>query len=178
MIAKLLLAFAILLVQETITFTSVIFSTHRGLYPVIVIHLLFLLATLIDIGVGYFVGSFFKKKFPKSRFARFMDKAADKLSLRKEKYRRWLALLILGNFSFPWINACIAGYLELPFWESAFFNFLGDIFWYASIWMIAIGASALFKNFFTGLVVAVAAALGIAVLIGIIKSRKSYGREK
>ncbi len=172
MIAKSILAFLILLVQETVTFTSLIFATHRGVYPVFLINILFLVATTVDIFVGYFIGVFFKKKFLNSKIAKWVDTTAKSFSLHENKYKRWVVLFLLGNFSFPWINAIIAGYLEFPFWESALFNFLGDMVWYVSIWLIVIGVGAIFKNVYSELIVAVLLALAIMLLLKFLKSIK------
>ena len=172
MIAKSLLAFLILLVQETATFTSLLFATHRGAYPSILIHILFLIATWVDIFIGYFVGGFFKKKFLNSKIAKWVDTMAKSFSLHENKYKRWVALFLLGNFSFPWINATIAGYLQFPFWESALFNFLGDVVWYVTIWLIVIGVGAIFKNIYFGLIVAILFALAIMLLLKFLKSIK------
>ncbi|MDB4984482.1 MAG: hypothetical protein JWM20_661 [Patescibacteria group bacterium] len=174
MIAKLLLAFAVLLLQETATLTSLIFATHKGVYPASVIHILFLIATLIDIVAGYFLGRFLKRKFPRSKVGAFVDRLAKLFSFRESRYKRWLALFLLGNFSFPWLNSCIAGYMELPFWESAFFNLLGDILYYASLWLIAIGAASLFKNFYYGLIAAIVFGMAVILVIRFLRSKK-YG---
>jgi hypothetical protein len=53
---------------------------------------------------------------------------------------------LLGNFSFPYINAFIAAWLDVPFWESFFWLFVGNMIWYGLMWLVVIGVSSVVHN--------------------------------
>ena len=146
MFGKITLLFLGLVVQEIISFNALIFATHHGLYNPILVHILFLVATIFDIGIGYWIGLILRKKTHTNKVTISIQKISDRFSLSTKKYRRWTMLFLLGNFSFPYINSCIAGYLGMPFWESSFFIFLGDLVWYVSIWLVVLGVSSVIKN--------------------------------
>jgi membrane protein YqaA with SNARE-associated domain len=147
MFGKIVFLFVGLFVQELITFNALILATHQGYFPIILIHALFIIATIIDIIVGFYLGRYLHNKSSQTKIATYIQKISDRFSTTK-KYHRWLALLILGNVSFPYVNSCIAGYLGMPFWESSFFIFLGDVIWYISLWGIVLGISSITKNIY------------------------------
>ena len=139
MIAKFIFLFVGLVLQEMFTLNALVFATHHGLYPAILIHVLFVVGTIIDIVAGFYVGKFLNKKSSNSKVSMYIQKAASKFEIHTNKYKRWFALFLLGNFSFPYVNSCIAGYLGMSFWESSIFIFLGNILYYTSIWMLVLG---------------------------------------
>ena len=155
MFGKVLFIFAGLFVQEIISLNALIFATHHGLYSPMLIHLLFVVATIFDIIIGFFIGIFLRKKTCNTRVTAYIQKLSDRFALGTKKYRRWLVLLLLGNFSFPYINSCIAGYLDMPFWESSLFIFIGDIVWYATIWLVVLGISSVVKNLYIAFIVVI-----------------------
>ena len=162
---KILLVFLGLFVQEIISMNALVFATSHGAYPTLLIHIVFVIATLIDIGIGFFIGKFLRKKTSGSKVALWIQKTSDRFSLSTKKYRRWIALLLLGNFSFPYINACIAGYLDMPFWESLFFIFIGDLIWYATVWLVVISISSLVKNLFIAFLIIIMIALLVMIAV-------------
>ena len=172
MIGKILLVFMGLFVQEMVSLSAIVFATQHGIYPVLFTHALFVVATIIDIGFGFWIGTFLKNKTGQWRVGRYVDSLSNRFSLTTKKYRRWTALFILGNLSFPYVNACIAGYLGLSFWESAVFIFIGDAIWYVCDWFVVAGISSVVKNTY----VALAAVLVIAAATTFV-IRKLNGRK-
>ena len=165
MFGKILFIFAGLFLQEIVSINALVFATHHGLYPALLIHVLFVIATIFDIVVGYFVGTFLRKKTLHTRVTAYIHKLSDRFSLSTKKYRRWFVLFLLGNFSFPYINSCIAGYLGMPFWESSFFIFIGDVVWYVSIWLVVLSVSAVVKNIYIAFIIIIVIAFLIMALL-------------
>lgn len=170
MIGKITLIFMGLFAQEAISMNVLIFATRHVLYPVLLIHTLFVVGTIIDILFGFWFGLWLKRRTVNTKISGYIQKTSDRFSLGTKRYRRWLALLLLGNFSLPYINACIAGYLEMPFWESLFFIFVGNVASYVITWLIVIGVSSVTKNLYIAFAVVVIIAIG-----GIFLSRKLHG---
>lgn len=174
MIAKILFLFVGLFLQEIITLNALVFATHQGLYPVNLIHAIFLVATIFDIVVGFYIGKFFSKKSANTKIGNFLHKISAKFDIYNNKHKRWVLLFLLGNFSFPYVNSCIAGYLEMPFWESSFFIFIGDIIYYASIWAFVLGVGFFVKKAEYAFIVVLSVA--IATLFAFKKIKKKFFR--
>lgn len=160
MFGKILFIFVGLFVQEIVTLNALIFATNQGLYSPILIHFLFLAGTFFDIFIGFYFGKYIKKRTSHTKFTNYVDKIANKFSLIGDKYKRWFSLFLLGNFSFPYINSCIAGYLDMPLWESSFFIFSGNLIYYISIWLLVYGISTFIHNVYYAFLVII----GVAVL--------------
>jgi len=175
MFGKVTLIFLGLFAQEIISINALVFATHHGLYSPILIHVLFVIATLFDIVVGYYAGSYLRKKTLHSKVTRYVQKLSDRFSLSTKKYRRWVALLVLGNLSFPYINSCIAGYLGMPFWESSFFIFIGDAIWYVAIWLVVLSVSSVVKNLYWAFFIIIAIVILVMVFVKNLKGTKGSG---
>jgi membrane protein DedA with SNARE-associated domain len=149
MIAKLLFLISTLFIQELVLLNALLLMVHHGLYSPILIFILFIVATVIDIVIGFYVGRYLRRKTSQSVFGRYIEKKSKRFSFSKESPKRWFTLLILGNVSFCYINAAVAGYLELPFWESQAYNFFGNVLFCVALWYIGGSVSSLFKNIYT-----------------------------
>lgn len=157
-------AFA-LITQEVISLNAVIFAAHAHRLPVVLIHVLFVLATIIDIVIGYAIGAYARKKLTRGKITSFAEKWSARFASYAGKKGRWVALLILGNFSFPYINAFLAGWLEMPFIESFIFLFLGNIVWYGFLWLIVLGVVSAVPNAWIAFPIIAAIAIGILLVI-------------
>jgi len=164
MFGKIIFLFVGLFVQELITLNALIFATHQGLYSPIFIHSLFLIGTIVDIIIGFYIGKYLNKKKLPPKIGKFIHNLSEYFLATNRKYERWFAFLVLGNISFPYINAFIAGYLDLPFWESSLFNFIGNILYYISLWLLMLGVHSIFKNIYVAFGVAIATVFVILII--------------
>ena len=171
MIAKFIFLFVGLILQEMFTLNALVFATHQGLYPPLLIHVLFLIGTIIDIVVGFYLGKFLNTKSSHSKISIYIQKVAGKFEIHTNKYKRWFALFLLGNFSFPYVNSCIAGYLGMSFWESSFFIFLGNMLYYASIWLLVLGIGIFVQKAQYGLLIGFGIILIVFLILRKIKNK-------
>ena len=152
-----------LIVQEVVSLNTVLFEVHQQHFHILLVHLVFVLATVFDIVVGYVLGKYLKKKMTGGKVVAFADKLSAKLNAYAGKKGRWVMLLVIGNFSFPYVNAFLAAWLDLPFWESFIFIFLGDMVYYAGIWLLILGVVKAVPG--TGLSLGVLLAIVIVVMV-------------
>ena len=172
MFAKIIFLLAGVFIQELVVLNAVLFATLQGTYPALLVHTLFVIATIIDIVVGFYVGKYLRKKTIHTRVTSYIQEQSKRFSFKKNKHHRWLILFLLGNFSFPYLNAAIAGYLDVPFWESAFFNFLGNMVFYVSLWFLVTAVSSVIKNIYVAFAIIVAAVIIVTMVVRIIEKRK------
>lgn len=161
MIAKILFLFTALFVQEFVVLNTLLLAAYQGLYSEVLIFALFVIATGIDIVIGFYIGRYLSRKTSTTRVGKYIKNVSERFSFPKNSPRRWLTLLILGNVSFCYVNAAVAGYLDLPFWESQAYNFFGNIVAVLAVWFVIGSVTSLFKNFYAeaGIIV------GISLLI-------------
>lgn len=167
----LFIAFA-LITQEIVSLNAVIYEVHRHHFHVWLFHILFALATIVDMLIGYAVGRYSRKKVTRGRVAAF----ADKWSARFHSYvgvrGRKVALFLLGGFSFPYVNAFIAAWLGMPFAESMLFLFIGGMTWYIATWLFVIGVATAIPNPWVALGAIVAVTVLLAALFRRYRVRK------
>ena len=162
-----LLATLVLIAQEVVSLNTLLFETKQGHYIPWIIHAIFLVATAFDIWIGYAVGTWVKRRHKTGKLVRFADKCAARFHAYVGKRGRKFALFLLGNFSFPYVNSFIAAWLDIPFWESFMWLFVGNVIFYFASWFFIIGVMAVVPNPGWGL----AAVIGITALVVIVFRR-------
>ncbi len=165
MLTKILFLIVTLVIQEVVLLNSLFLATHNGLYSPVVIFILFVVATTLDICIGFLIGKQLRRKTANTKFARYIQKQSERFSLSKESKKRWFAFLVLGNISFCYINAAVAGYLDLPFWESQAYNFFGNILSYVLLWYAVGSISSLFGNQYTAAVAVIAITVVLLLIL-------------
>jgi membrane protein YqaA with SNARE-associated domain len=142
---KFLAIIPILFIQEIVSLNATLLYAHKH-HIGLLIFILFILTTVIDLVIGYYLGKWVKGRFTKGKIVVWIQKRVGQFHSYVGKKGRWVALLLLGNFSFPYINAFIAAWLDMPFWESFFWLFVGNMTWYGFMWLIVIGVSSIVHN--------------------------------
>ncbi len=130
----------VLMLQDLFSSAAVLTPLYAGQYSVWLIHLTFIVATILDISIGYYVGNYIKKNASANRFVTFIEKKAERYkSLSKGTTRRRLALFIFGPPLFP-VTAFFVPLLGFSFYESFSLLLLGEVtFWYGPEWLLILG---------------------------------------
>lgn len=165
MIAKIIFLIGALFVQEFVILNALLLAAHTGAYSALLIFALFVIATAIDITVGFYIGRNLHKKTSETKFGRYIKRQSERFSFSPGSPKRWFTLLILGNISFCYINAAVAGYIELPFWESQAYNFFGNILSYVLLWYAIGSINSFFKNPYLSSVAVIALSLLILIIL-------------
>jgi membrane protein YqaA with SNARE-associated domain len=141
-----LLLFVLFIIQEPVSSDAILLEAYQNHYNVWIIHALFVVATLLDIAVGYWIGKWLQERYAESSHMRRFMEWARKASTFAGKYGEYLFLFIWGPYVFP-LSTLIAPWIEIPFWKTFVFLFLGDlVFWYGSEWLIVLGVKSAIPN--------------------------------
>ncbi|MDB5194188.1 MAG: hypothetical protein JWN50_202 [Parcubacteria group bacterium] len=141
----LLLALA-LLVQEPVSTAGLLSEAYTQHYPLWPIHGLFVVATLIDIVVGYYLGAFIHKRFAHTKVVSWLRTKFDALVGMIGKKGKIATLIFFVPIIFP-ISALFLSWLEVSLGEALIYVLIGEaVFWYAQEWLIVLGVHAFTKN--------------------------------
>jgi membrane protein YqaA with SNARE-associated domain len=166
-----LLIFGLFIIQEPISSDAVLLEAYQNHYNVWIIHALFVVATLLDILVGYWIGKWLQGR---SRNGRYMQRFIDwtrSASTFAGKYGEYLFLFIWGPYLFP-LSTLVAPWLEIPLWKTLTFLFLGDlVFWYGSEWLIVLGVKSAIPDPLGALYGVVVLSLVVALLLRYMRKR-------
>lgn len=138
-------------VQEPISTAAVLLQAYQLHYNIWLIHLIFALATIIDIAVGYYLGLLIKKKFGDRKLVKSLDERLEKFSAFIGTNGKIFALIVYSPIIFP-ISGFFIPWLDISFGEALVFTFIGEIiFWYLPEWLIVLGIKIFVGNPFTAL---------------------------
>lgn len=172
MIGKILFLIAVIVSQEVILLNTLFTLVHQGVYPFLLISVLLVAGTVVDIVIGYYIGRFLQRKTSQTKIGKYIEKLAERYAFPKNSPRRWLMMLIIGNFSFSYINAAVAGYLELPFWESQAYNFFGNLLSIVLLWYAVGSVNSLFEKPYMAIVAVIGFSLLILFVLRKVRAKK------
>ncbi len=152
-----------LIVQEPATTDATLFQARQNHFNILLIHLIWLIATCIDIFLGFYLGKWIQKTFKGSRFEVFSNKWADKIERFIGRNGEKFVLILLGIINFPYINSFLASWLKLSFRNIFILIFIGDTIWYAIEWAINLGVRSLIPDPHLALYIIVGTALILSI---------------
>ena len=153
-----LLLFVLFLVQEPVSSGAALLEAYQYHYNPWAVHGLFVLATVLDIVVGYALGFWLHEKLSTNRIMRIFLGWSRSVSAAAGAYSDYLFLFILGPVIFP-TSTLIAPWLNIPFWKTLVCMFLGDLlFWYGSEWLIVLGVKTIIPD-------PIAALYGVVIIV-------------
>jgi membrane protein YqaA with SNARE-associated domain len=136
----------VFLLQEPISSNAVLLEAYQHGYNIWLIHLIFVVATLFDIVVGYFIGNFIRKRYAHGRLAQYIERKMKIFSEKTGKAGQRIALMIYGPLIFP-ISALVAPWLGIGFWDALVFMFIGDLLlWYVFLWIVVLGVKTVIPD--------------------------------
>lgn len=152
----------IFFVQETVSVTARLAILYDQGVNLWLLHILFVFATICDIGLGFVAGQYIHKRFLHgSRFGIWVKKEAKFL-----KQHHWGYLLTLsGIVNFPYVNAILGSWMDLPFWRVFLATLIGDLVAYALYWGFALGIVHLSINIYLGVALVLVVVLSFAALL-------------
>jgi membrane protein YqaA with SNARE-associated domain len=153
--------FFLFVIQEPISSGVFILEAYQLGYNLLIVHAPFILATLLDITLGYFIGSYIEKHFHSGKIVTYLISKTQAASAILGKYGEYLFLFVWGPMIFPW-STLIAPWLRIPFWKTFVLLFLGDlILWYGGQWLLVLGV----KTFIPDPLLALYALVLVALLV-------------
>ena len=134
-----LLLFGAFLVQEPISSNVILFEAYGAHYNIWMIHVIFVVATTIDILVGYYLARYLKRRFGQSKFVAWLDKKSKSFSGVEGKWGDRAVLLLATFLIFP-VSILLAPWLDISFAELFVISFIGELLsWYIPLWLLVLG---------------------------------------
>ncbi len=152
-----------LIFQEPATTDASLFQVRENHLNLLIVHLIWFLATCFDIWFGFTLGKYVQKRFQGSGLERISNNWAEKIEKFIGKSGEKFALILLGIINFPYLNSFLASWLKMPFRSIFVLIFIGDVIWYVVEWMINLGVRGLIPDPHLALYVIV----GIALILSI-----------
>ena len=136
MLTTLFIAF---LFQEPISSSAILLYACQNGASIWTIHFLFLLATSIDIFIGYFLGKLIFQKYNDSKIGKYISMWVKKMEVyQKSKSSRFI-LFIIAIATFP-VSSIFMPWFRISLWRSFILLLIGEIvFWYSITWLTVLG---------------------------------------
>ncbi len=133
-------------IQEFATTALVLVLAEHSNIPLWPIHIIWAVATIADMYVGYLLGSLLKKRLSKNKFVEKMDAWAEEFTQALGGYGANIALMFLGIINFPYLNTFIAAWLDVPLNLAILFTLIGNFIWYLLLWGTVLGLTSFIHN--------------------------------
>lgn len=155
---------ATFIIQEFATTALVLVLAERSTINLWPIHIIWAATTIADMYVGYLLGSLLKKGLSKNKFVVRMDAWAEEISKALGDHGTAIALMFLGIINFPYLNAFIAAWLDMPMNMTFLFTFIGNFIWYLLLWGTVLGLTSFVRD--PNIILLIIIAAGICAHIG------------
>jgi membrane protein YqaA with SNARE-associated domain len=165
MLRSIVLLFGGLIVQELALESAALIQAHQGHYSWALVHSLFAIGTVVDIAVGYWVGTWGEKRLQGTRLGRFVGKQVKRLRKLTGTQGEKFAVLILGFVGFPFVNGIICSWLNIPFRRMFAYLCIGNVLQYVMLLLTLSGVERLTQNFYWILAGSVAVFATMMVLV-------------
>ena len=138
MLTTLFIAF---LFQEPISSSAILLYVYQNGASIWTIHFLFLLATSIDIVIGYFLGKLIFQKYHDSKIGKYISMWVKKMEVyQKSKSSRFI-LFIIAIAVFP-VSSLFMPWFRISLARSFVLLLIGEIvFWYSITWLTVLGVN-------------------------------------
>lgn len=166
-----LLIALVLTLQEGLSVLAVLLKAYQLHYSFVGITAIWLLVTVLQIALGYFLGKRIQKRFAGSKFEVWINKHAHKLEKSIDKSGEKVALVLFASIISPGIGAFLASWLDISFPTIFLYSLLGDTFWYASTWATVLGAIQILSRLKEGLIVVLVVIVLVNVLPYLLKRK-------
>ena len=141
-----LLLFLAFILQEPISSNAILLEVYQYHHPLWIVHVLFVVATMLDAIFLYRLGAWFHTRYAHTKFVAKTKQKSERFVRFASKNGVRLALVVFGPSIFP-LSAFIAPWLEISFWDAFVFLFIGDVLlWYLPEWLIVLGVKSFVHN--------------------------------
>lgn len=160
--------FGVFLLQQSALMGAVLALIKAKGLNLWLVHGLYLVATVLDIGLGFILGSFIQKKFKTAfKLKRWLKKRTDRFlnsSARKS------FLLLAGIIDYPHLNSFLGSWLNISFFSVFISTLIGSLIYYSILWAIVLGALRLTSNLY----ISIAVIVTVVVLLTFLSKKYLY----
>jgi hypothetical protein len=166
-----------LFIQEPASTDAAIFQIRILHLNLILINIIWLIATIIDIYIGYKIGKWTQKKFEKTKIVTKSVVWATRIENFIGKQGESFTLILLGIINFPYANSFLGSWLKISFKKLFLLIFIGDVIYWAIEWGINIGIRTFITNSSTALYTVIGIGLLFTIFSKAIFSRLLKGEK-
>lgn len=152
-----------LFIQEPASTDATIFLVRENHINLVLVHTIWLFATLLDISIGYALGKWIQKKSQNTKMGIWAKKWSERIEYVIGKKGEYFAIILVSIINFPYLNAFILSWLNIKFRKLLILIFIGDSIYWIIEWIINISVRNNIQNSHTVLYVVVG--LGLILLI-------------
>ena len=153
-----------LFLQEPASTDAAIFLIRENHLNLWLINLMWFIATVIDISLGYIIGKIIQQKFKNTKLVNWSRRWAIKIENFIGERGERFAVILLGIINFPYLNAFLVSWLKLSFKNIFILIFIGDAGYWIIEWIINISV----RNNITNPHLALYIVVGIGLLLSIV----------
>jgi membrane protein YqaA with SNARE-associated domain len=141
-----LLVAGVLIPQEFATTAAVLALATENNLPMWPIHIIWIIASFLDMYAGFALGAVLKKKLSGTGPGRRVDRWVDKFKRAVGEHGDKVSLALLGFIDFPYLNTFLAAWLGIPMRLAFILTLIGNFAWYMAVWAAVLGTAAFIKN--------------------------------
>lgn len=160
-----------LIVQETASTSFFLSQARTHSLNVWLLHLIWLLATSLDVYLGYKIGSWVSQKLGNNKVVIWINTRSDRVKNAIGKRGEAISMFLLGAISFSYVNAFLGSWLKIDFKKILIFTVLGNLIWYITLWGVGIGIHKAVSDQRLAIYLIVAATLAIVLVYKTIFSK-------
>lgn len=128
-----------LFIQEPASTDAAIFQIRQLHLNLWLVNLIWLTASIIDIGVAYWLGKKLQTQFQDAKLVSWASVWANRIENFIGQRGERFALILLGVINFPYLNSFLASWLKIPFRNVFTLILIGDAIYWGIEWGINIG---------------------------------------
>ena len=155
----------VFIVQEFVSTNTVLFEVRQYHYNIWLVHLIFILATLFDIWLGYFLGKWLQKTLKQNRLMVWTSKWANKINNFMGKKGNRFSLILLGASNYPYLDSFLVSWLEVPLKDVFLYLLIGELIWYAIEWLFVLGIKTIVPNPYEAVYILIGASILLSIII-------------
>jgi hypothetical protein len=171
-----LLLASVLLLQEPLSTTFVVLEVVRAHYPIILIHLLWLMLTTSQIYLGHLLGRWVQTRFSILRLETWMTQWNQKINDLIGKNGEKVALIFFTILTMPFFTGFVASWLPISLWNTLFFSVLGSLIWYLQVWLGVYGAGQFSSSLQTTVISVIVIGILVSIPLAIWRKRQMEKR--
>lgn len=168
----------VLFVQEAVTLAAGLAQALRVGTSPLLINFAWAGATSVDIAAGFWLGHAAQLRFRHWRIVQAAERAAAELDRRIGDRSLRVVLFALGFLMYPYVNAFVFSWLDVPFSEVFTFIFLGDALYWLFVWGAVMGITFLSGNSLLAVYIAVSVFAVISIAGNLLFHRRRRDRKK
>jgi hypothetical protein len=160
-----------LVVQEFTSTAVALLAARDAGFNLWLVHAIWLGVTVLEIVIGFVVGTWTQRKFSGSRAARWAESFSVRLHGKIGNHGKNFFLTVLSFLSFAWLAGFVASWIDVPFMNILLFSVLGEAIWYLFEWAVALGLLAISPNIQTALVSVILSGIGVTAVFFFVRKR-------